>query len=492
MDLAIRYENQFQPYVEEAVRRVGPFVWRQLVREARRHGHNAREAVNNALYRVRDNVADYRDHLANSRKRDRSGNPRNTKKNTEVRADIPVMSGSGDIHISRETHRIGRTKKRTVHELWKSQLGMLDEYVWRWQRCSSSLLGPGATPICMGRDDLQITPEEVPTVVLPVHVMSLTNCPLFDSDNDLGAPPQGMARIVYRKPRTDLQEPFQGNFGYQWLNSNKSDGSSNVSGVWEIEKGSLNSAVERSIDTVFHKYSDIRLNLYGSLRYPLDYTVMVVSGMPEEMQVFNSIPVTSNVATNPTENDFPIADHTPLNDFLMSHVRPLVSNPILGYSGGNTSVGKYKIVSQRKVHVPCLNYTDALNLTHGNSLIDAVNVRSVNMFIRHDRYRNYKWRTQDSSVEDNDNISGLGWDKTEANIVPGSASVGDVDYEKRLFLVIVCNSVQTVNAPYNNVSGSIIDPVVPQTEAMRVTGSYDIVVRNCFRAGNSGLYVKPP
>lgn len=473
-----------QRVVDTVIGQVGRQVFRNAVAESYRLGaRTVQQAVDYAVYRLREGPGTVK---YTNRKRDIEGEIKPEKLNFDDIQAEPQSMGD-DIQFSRVKSSIGRPRKRSASELWKHEIGRLQEYVFRWQRCSLSLLGPGATPLSYGRDPAQSAVQQQPTVVCPVHVMSLTNCPLFGSLTSEGAHFRGMARLVYRKPRTDIQEPIQGNFGYQWLSSQTHNGIYNNNGSWQFEKGNESAARDNHVDKVFHKYTDIRMNLYGSMRFPLDYTVTVVSGMPLEMQMFNLPSVETTVASGPTVNDFPIEDNTPLSEFLLNQVRPIISNPILGNSAADKYKGKFRILHKKKYHVPCLSYGDAVDLVNNSSLIDSTNVKQVNLFLRHDRFRDYKWLTNTADVVDNDDLAGMGFDQTEIQTERGLASLCDVDYKERVFLMITCTSPQTYDNVVQNVAGAVFGPEVVQSIALNTTGTYDIVVRNCFRAGNSGL-----
>jgi len=474
-----------QAIVDQVIGTVGRTVFRRAVNAAYRSGaRTVQQAIDYAVYKLREGPSNVK---YTNRKRDIEGEIKPQKLNFDDVQEIQDAMQGDDIQFTKARVSLGRNKKRTASQLWKHELGRLQEYILRWQRCSASLLGPGATPISIGNDPAMTDADKVPTVCVPIHMMSLTNNNFFRSDSSLGALTQGMVRFVYRLPRPALPETFQGDFGYQILQCQNAAGDyTSATSNWQIEKGPSPPLVDDIPDIVFHKYTDIKLNLYGAMRYPLEYTVMIVTGMPLEMDYLSLNPITAGYDAAPSQADFPIQETTPLNEFLMDQIRPLLFNPIIGNKGGDTYKDKIKVLMKKKYKVPCLTYGDAINLANAASGIDSTNVKTVNLFLRHDRYRDYKWATQPLDQVDDDNIGGTGWDVTEKNAERGTAAICEVDYTQRVYLLIMCNSPQRYDNIVNQVDQPSINPEVLQTAALNTTGSYDIVVRNCFRVGSTG------
>jgi len=473
-----------QAVVDQVISTVGRVAFRRAVNAAYRQGATTvRQAVDYAVYKLREGPSNVK---YRNRKRDIEGGIKPTKLNFDAVQDIKEAMGGDDIQFTRSRAKIGRTRKRTANDLWKAQLAVMDERIYRWQRCSPSLLGPGATPISMGQDTaLNVDPDAGPTVVVPFHWTSLTVFPHYQGNQSLGCIPTGMTRMVYRRP----PDALQGRFGIQHLASQANTGTFKNNGFWEMEKGADDdSNQQHAINSVFHKYTDIKLNLYGAMRYPMEYTAMVVTGMPVEMSLTDKVPVSTTVATSPSTADFPIADNTPLNEFLMDNLKGLLTNPIIGSSTNQHYDGKLKVLFKKKYKVPCLTYGDAINLANAASGIDSTNVKTVNIFLRHDRFRNYKWHTVPGDVVDNDAIDSTGWDHLNINNNENEGSYCDVDREERVFFILMCNSPNAFDGTVQNVSAPTFNPEVVQTTAFNTTGSYDIVVRNCFRVSGDGVY----
>lgn len=470
---------------------LGPNEFNAAVRFAARHGESAYKVLKSAVKSVTRastsaglrSRADRNINLGGEdytrqyqgAKRDREGNVLEVQPK-KLNFDVPNKPMMGDdINFSRSTARLGRVKKRTASQMFKAEIGAMDEQVWRWQRVSDNLLGPGATGISFGQNPAQADPDAAGTFVLPFHVMSLTHNPSFGEIPLLGMVKCGMNRFVIRKPMVPI-ETFQGHLGLQRLIPQMETGNYSSLPGWQIEKGVSSGANSQ----VFHKWTDIRLNLYGSRLYPLDYTITVVTGLPVEMQFLEHHPVSETVNSAPGPGDFPISDVGPLQQMIVDKVRKFITNPIVGSNTEKHYKGKYKTLYSKKVHVPCLSYGDGA--AEASSTINATNVRSETIFLRHDRYRNYKWYTNAAYIEENDNVDGVGWTQTDNGAVGSIDGYCDVDREKRVFLILTCSCPTPILDATNNVAGPEFSAEVPQDAARLYDGSYDIVVRNCFRS----------
>jgi len=454
---------------------VGPRIFDYNIDELRQAGYTLAQAYRTVARNFRTHNTQSRFDkklLTGHRKRDREGRLKDVAKKLNF-AEAPMSNrGGDDVNFRRTKTVIGRTKKRTANDVFKATIGDMDEVVFRWQACSASLLGPGRVPIAFG-----VNATEPLTQCVPIHMMSLTTHPAFQSSQTLGAIDKGMCRFVYRS-NGGTPSTIEGHFGYQHLYGQNRVGVTS-GGNWSLESGRTGLFV----DKVFHKYTDIRLNLYGATSYPLKYRVMVVSGMPVEMQPFEYAPVSGTVATAPGPLDFPIFKASPLNEFILDHVRPLVSNPIVGSNSDLSYKGKIRVVSDVTYEIPCLSYGDAAD--EATSSVNSTNVRNVNIFLRHDKFRDYGWRSLVTDKEMTDTLDNSGWTLTNISSQAEGSLLIDVDREERMFLVISCTcptkEVDTVWAVGGPTGGSTADA----TSAHTVSGSYDIVVRNCFRDGSA-------
>jgi len=444
---------------------VGRQAFNWAVREAEQQGLRAnaalRRAINSFRFGSRGPV-NYR-----NRKRDFSGGIKPLKLNFEKPEPVAM---SDNINFKRSKVTIGRSRKRTADQVFKATIADMQEVIFRWQACSASLLGPGRIPLAFGMD----SNLDTLTQCVPMHIMSLTTHPGFQSSGDLGCVNHGMSRFVYRTPLSG----FSGHFGYQRMYNQQADGTL-AGGGWQYESGTSNP----DVDEVFHKYTDIRLNLYGASTFPLKYRVMILTGMTTEMQVFEKSPVSDTVDSAAAPSDFPIGDLSPLNEFILDHVRPLVTNPIIGSNSDSTWKGKLKVMSDVTYDLPCLSYGNAVE--EGYSSVNATNVRNVNIFLRHDKFRNYAWHALGTDRVPNENLASTGWTATDTSTLAASSLLMDVDREQRVFLVISCTAPSLLDNAVFGVAGPTGGPDSDPGAAYISSGSYDIVVRNCFRDGSS-------
>jgi len=391
------------------------------------------------------------------------------KKLTFETESTAIMSGD-DVNFRRSKYTLGRPKKRSANQLFKSQLGGMQESIFRWQSASKNLLGPGRIPIGYGWNTVISSSAQA----VPVHMMSLTSHPGFPENYTLGCKVQGLFRFAYFN-----SSPAGGNFGYQHMPSQNRDGANLATSQWVNESGPLSPSP--FISQVFHKWTDIRLNLYGSSSFPLSYRVQIVTGLPTEMQPLEF----EAIAGAPTAlTDFPIAPNNPLNQMLLDLARPVIGNPITGSNTDKDYKGEFRIVSDKTFNIPCLSYGNAA--AEDSILnVNSTNVRNVNMFIRHDRFRDYAWRQKSADVTQTLDIGGVGWNQTDISADTAASMYCDVDREERLFIIISCNAAELINDAIDYDLSNSVAAAPPEglRQSYRTSGSYDIVVRNCFRDG---------
>lgn len=387
----------------------------------------------------------------------------------------PVLLGSnikmsGAVEHVRLTSKVGRKRKRSATELFNNEIGRMEEHRIRWQNVSPSMVGPGARVITYGKG-VNMPASTTLNRVLPIHFMSLTTFPGSYASTTpealaVGARNVGMNRLVYRAPVSG----FQGQFGYQSYQNQISTGGLGAVPTWHYEQGLASTNIA---DRAFHKWTDIRLNLYGALHYPMKYEVMLVTGMDEDMALLQLPPVTDGT----TAADFPIVDDTPLGDFCRDMTRDLIGNPIIGHTSNRFDKGKYKVIYKKKVYVEPLANADAAIAD-----VHTTNVKNLNIFIRHDRFRNYAWRKPAADTAYHDNFDEPGWDRTDIASSSLVSAFAEVDYMERVFLFIKCNSPLLAESDDYLVTSPVVEvPILDQSTQLPAQGSYDIVVRQSFR-----------
>lgn len=376
---------------------------------------------------------------------------------------------SGAIEFKRSYVKVGRKKRRTAKEIFTSTIGNMSEIIFRWQRVSPSLLGPGDVELSYG----QKSGATLPAFSLPFHFVSLTQNPLFATNVNFGCYNSAMNRLVYCSSNKA--------FSHQGLAGQNNTGSYLTTAVWSDESG-INRGANAQIDPkgVFHKWSEVRLNLYGSAYYPLKYEILVVTGMPVEMSLFDFAPIATGAI-----DDFKIFESSNLNAFLRDHCKDYIGNPIVGSNHDRTDYkSKFRIIRRKVVHIDPLSYGDGAiqSGTTGPVGIDASNVRNVNMFIRHDRFRDYSWTNLSSDQTIQPNLDGVGFDKTDISSTSGNSGLSDVDREERVYLFIKCSAPRLMTGDGYGVTTPVAPTSLPDNNVIPpFTGTYDCVVRNCFR-----------
>lgn len=370
-------------------------------------------------------------------------------------AAVATGGPAGAVQFSRERHRVGRRR-------WKKSVKMADiqrmmvKYMARWQLTSGNLIGPGRIPIGYGTN----TPTDPDRQRLPIHFISLTQNPL-DSMNAISSAKGCFQHGLYGL----IRNPVDGTLSYRPFQCNTSQGISNydVDGRWQTER--VDSGFTASLNAhMYHQWTSVRMNLYGAKNMPLTYTIYVLQ-MPKQYSPFQHIPSSAAV---PSDN---FTEFNEFSRFIHDISRGLICNPLNVSATPQDWKKHIRIVKQRSITINPLSYTNAA--AEGTAITKVGNVRQFNLFLRHDRWRQYAWadRTVDT-VPDRD-WSDLGWD-----VQYGEYATTDVDWDKRLVMMITCTVGRQTNGPHNDVTTGL----PPQSTDIPVDfGTYDIIVRNSFK-----------
>jgi hypothetical protein len=374
---------------------------------------------------------------------------------------VDTKNTMGDsVQFRRSYDRVGRKRRRTASQLFNANIGRMDEVVYRWQQVSGSLLGPGNQIIAYGK-----APAPATGYVCPLVFSSLTNVPLFTSNLTYGAQRAGLYRLTY--------EPTTKSFGMQYYRSQDKDAAQTVA-RWQLESGTEPALATSTVSPeIFHKWTEIRMNLYGCAYAPLTYEILVVTGMELDMSIFD-------YASGGT----PIFESTNLNAFLRDQCKDYIGNPIVGSSLDRKDFkGKYKIIRRKVITISPLSYHNGAIAKEGlTSGIDASNVRNVNMFIRHDRFRNYAWSARAIDQDLQSGLDGRGFDTQDISQLANDSCLSDVDRDQRVYLFVKCSAGRAYEAPeFDIIPAEVPISELSQTEIPVSSGSFDIVMRNCFR-----------
>lgn len=353
----------------------------------------------------------------------------------------PSTMGSSGNFVRRVKVRTGRVKRWNVNKIKKHLIGVGNEIIYRHQATSATYIGPGL---------MNIGFNDSPTANLhyvPIHFMSLTHQPIGQYVDAKGCPAVGGMKQLY-------YDNLTGAYGHAQLPNQNSDGSAASNGTAKYEQGQsldLNYA-----DQVFHKYTDIKINLYGSYTVPVHYNVFICT-MKEQID-----PLKSSVNTL-----YPVGSE--MNNMFRDMTRPLLFSSV-----GHNSYIQYpkdmRIIKSHRVTIQPLPYSDqqaegALPATYSKS----PNIHELRWFIRHDRYRSYKWseNTLDTTTPNND-LNSPQWD-----MVNPINNLTDCEWGKKLFLFI------TATCPKRGAVTTA--PYYQDDEHAIQQGSYDICIRNAFR-----------
>jgi len=383
----------------------------------------------------------------------------------------PLRNMGGATSVRRSRRRIGKTKRRSTAQVFQAVLGSGVPSICRWQCSSANYIGAGRIPIEYRKADGTLS-------YVPIHFMPLTgvygtyaNTSLFPDDVDHGVYNIGMSRFLY--------DDTNGNFLYQPVLSNTKTGYNGVDtlGKWQIESNSFGlDNTDNHSNKQFHKYTDVKMNLYGALNIPVTYTVMLVQFLKPEYNP-NSIPPVRDIAASVPSAIFP---NTDLNAMLKDMLRPLVGQNMNtnGYEDWRRT-GNIRIVKREVVKINPLPYTEAA-AEASTTACNTANIHELRWFIRHDRFRQYQWAETASNTIPDIPVNDGGWDVHKRSI-----PMGDVDWDKRLYLLVTSSVPEQGNtnngytvASISNNGGYINSPTT--AEADKWFGSYDICVRNAF------------
>lgn len=366
---------------------------------------------------------------------------------------------AGGVKFSREKHLVG--KRRRSNRVNRSDLfRVMPTIRARWQLCSNTLTGPGRIPIGFGG----YTTTDINHHSMPVHFMSLTQLPFSPVDAiypGKGCYAHGLYRVI-RNVNT-------GEFGYQYMESNTNAGVNNydVAGHWQPEQtwDGYSFTGSDQWDTLFHKWSEIKLNLYGAKHIPLTYTINIVQ-MPKNYNPHQYPPdsVTTVTTGQPEFSEF--------SRWMEDINRSLLCNPINTTGTDKEYKRNIRVLKSYKINLQPLSYTNAE--AEGTASVKVGNVRQFKIFMRHDRFRNYVWAEKDTNVTVDRNFADLGWD-----VIDKEEPVTDVTWKQRVYMFISCTTGPIRDGPQNDVK---THQPIQLTDIPEDYGSYDIIVRNEFKA----------
>ena len=377
---------------------------------------------------------------------------------TEQAKKNKSYSMGGSATYSRSKKRIGRVRRRTVKSLFKNYVGNQQQHIWRWASMSNNLKGPGRLPIAYGASNANPN-----NIVCPIYFMSLSS--LYTRDNEAdnsvyGAYKHGLCNVVYIKDKNQFFYLPKAAMTYAG-NNLVYDGD----GKWQPEIRSSSIAQPHKL---FHKWTEVRFNLYGSSLYPLTYTITICK-MPESWNFHKYPPY------NPTTPDSAslIEATTEVGEIARDLLRPLVGNPINTNNTNDTWRNKVKIIRQYKYHIAPLSYSDAD--AEGTAAVHLGNTKQVKIFLRHDMHRRYDWAVTPNSRDYDKDFSDLGWDVLKRDVDP---YVVDVDWNRRLYMYLTCTTSGLIQDqsldPFQK------NPIVTPTALPDEFGSFDIQVRRSF------------
>lgn len=372
---------------------------------------------------------------------------------TRTTNHAPAGGAAGGVRFSREQHRFGRRRRRNrirLDDLFRGYAQLRT----RWQLTSPTLIGPGRIPLSYGLD----TTTSATFETLPIHMISLSNNVQGLPSTAKGAHQRGLFRFV--------RDTATGQCGWNWFDSQNEVGVNSYTGdgKWAFEEGQT--AFLPSVSKLFHKWTEVRLNLYGAKYLPLTYTISFVT-MPkayDPQQIDSWVPLSTNLYN----------EYNEFNRWLTDLSRGLISNPINVIGTKPHWKDNVRIIKQYKVNMAPLSYSNAADET--TAPVHVGNVKQFKTFIRHDRWRDYNWADTDTNVDAELDLSDLGWDKVDQEV-----QLCDCEWGKRVYMIVSCTTGPRVDKTSYSVYSHLPDQYTTMPE---YEGTYDCLIRNEFMVAN--------
>jgi hypothetical protein len=386
----------------------------------------------------------------------------------QTKATSGTMSGAASVR--RRSRRTGRTRRRNVNQVWKHVLGEGQNVVTRWQLGSSNYIGAGKVPI-----EYRRTTTGTVTDYIPIHFMSLTT--LSGAFTSTTFPTEDPINGIYKHGLCRmLHQPATSRMFYQPMQVNTSDGYNNYNsdGLWQYEQNAAGiNTQERHNGKHFHKWTDIKMNLYGAMYMPVTYTISLVQFRSETLNPNSVLPV--GIGGLAVESA--IEPYTECNNLFRDMLRPLIGQNMNG--NGFKPSNEYRIVKKEVIKIDPMPVTEAI-AEDTTSAIMTGNIRELRWFIRHDRFRNYAWSERIADTTQDTTFNDGGWDLYKRGV-----AMGDVAWDSRLYLLITCTAPElgTTANGYPEVAVGTTGGYMNTSTASpadKWMGSYDIAVRNSF------------
>lgn len=182
--------------------------------------------------------------------------------------NLPVLTEPGE--YTKKSRTSGRYRRRTLKRLWRLQQVNTQPTWYRYSGKNrfNALGGFYGLPNHL---NTALTPNEE---ALPVYIFELTQCPNF------GTPSVQSPLPFYTVRRTNAATPT-----YQLIpqNAQTDTGSGFNSWIVENQPGQITYPGRAAV----HKYSDIRMMVYGATQTPIKYDVSIVSFPDDSYNPFN-------------------------------------------------------------------------------------------------------------------------------------------------------------------------------------------------------------
>lgn len=248
---------------------------------------------------------------------------------TSNSGDTTMYDAGGNAGYSQLRYRkkvVGK-RKRPYNVVKRFVQRMKNDCICRWQSLSSW----GSTTASMLSQWFKIASEtesEVEYMTLPVYCFNLSGQPIYQAGTGAGGGPD-YTHPMYRL-RKRLTAPIPENRQFVWVSvggeKNNEDGNAGTSKPWNlehVENHSENQAKLKS-DDYTHDWSDIKIMLQGTRKYPVRVHVYVVQFLTDGVGPLRESATAGVYDENPVEDE--IIGNT--NYFWDKFLLPKVVHPL--------------------------------------------------------------------------------------------------------------------------------------------------------------------
>lgn len=331
-------------------------------------------------------------------------------------------------HFSQVRGRYGRSRRRTLASRMKNNE---EKFIDRWQAVSRYGVGGGFLRLCKSDDGTD--------TCFPLHIMDLS----YNQYNATGA-------TNFAAHNCTLVNNASGDVKWDRLPGQDTTGVTQYPLQWQNERGQPPVHLANSM---FHKWTQIKLNLYGTLNRPVKYKVFLFKCDADAVPGFSA------------------GSDAELKLQVESLMRPYLYSNLLGNVGEQKK--SWRILKQWNFNIDPLAKSDAADAESTNF---NMHFKEVKLFVRHDMNVQYQWYDNPTGPQLLEDVP-----RTDTFQTSSGQAMCHAYPTARLFLGIMatCGDVYPFAAGH-----AWYNPAFDDTNYLKSYASYDMVVRRCMLYNN--------